>query len=404
MSLQPTLSNLTSFDFNSFLPEIVKLRNSGKNSLSVFIINSILKHDIKPELKKILYHELGISLFYTKYKDHGLRVMDNLLLSGNLNIIEISNQSFYTSKLEIIEKIKPNIKCPLVEGTNENYKPMNPSLVCYKNGWIGLSRLVNYTQERATNFMFISKDGVCRTKIVLMIFDSKFELKYQSILEDHSGRIRYENARVKYFEDAIPFWDHSELYMLSNALDGNINGMSTIYRCKIDIENSKIVEAKELQSPYNKVEKNWLPININNEINYLYSYDPVIILDPKLNISKYDQKGNFKSFRGGGGVLNYKIGPAGGYLIIIHEVGIYPNGGRCYLHRFVWMNSKFIIEKISHSWIFEHRGIEYCRSVASNPKNDKLILGVGIEDRESVYYIIDYNTPIGMLKDLSYFD
>ena len=405
MDLQKTLAQATSLDFNSLLPIINDLKNSGQQKQAVFIINSILQHDVNTEIKRALYHELSICLFYTDYKELGPKVLDHLLLKGDLGSIEFSNQAFYAPKIKIIEKYKPEIKCPLVKGSNQTYKPMNPSILKYKNGWLGLSRLVNYTQERATNFKFISSDGVCRTKLVLLLMDKNFRVTYQTILKDKSNRIRYEHSRVRYFEDAIPFWDNHELYMLSNALDGNPNGMSVIYRCKIDIEAGEIVEAKPLASPQNRVEKNWLPMTIPDKkgIHYLYSYDPVIILNDQLDLKQYNQKRRFGTFRGGGGVVNYEIESEKGYLVIVHEVGLYPgNSGRCYLHRFIWLNAEFEIKKMSHCWIFEHQGIEYCRSMIID--DNKLILGVGIEDRESWYYVIDAELPKKQLIDIRDFD
>lgn len=401
MSLRSALTQYNNFDFASLIPVIRELKNNGKHDQAVFIALNMFKYDLLTNITRELLHELTICLYYTNYRSLGPRILDHLLFKGDLSAHEESNQSFYAAKIERIDKFRPDIKTPLVKGSSQCYKPMNPSILKYKDGWLGLSRLVNYTQEKATNFKFISKDGRCRTKIVLMLLDSEFKVTKQIILKDKSNRIRYK-TQVKYFEDVIPFFENGNLYVLSNALDGNIMGRSTIYRCHIDIEKGEITKAIEFPSPQNRTEKNWLPMRIEEKLHYLYSYDPVIILDRELNLKEYPQKLRFGAFRGGGGVINYQIEDEDGYLCIVHEVGLYPgNNGRCYLHRFIWLNSTFLISKVSHVWIFEHQGIEYCRSMIQD--KDKLVLGVGIEDRESWYYLIDANLPKNMLKDLDYF-
>ncbi len=390
------------FDSNSFLDSIIKFKNEGKHELAIFIAVNMLKCDITTDIKTKLLAEIGISAFYTSRKELGIMALDHLLLNGGVWYNILSNIGFYAQKIKRVKKIKLSVKAPMVEHTNQLYRPMNPSILRYKNGWISICRLVNYTQKGAKNFKFISPDGVCRTKQVLTILDNDFNNISQIIMEDISGRPRYEGARVLYFEDAVPFFDENQLYMLSNALDGSTAGISEMFKCKIDIETGSIVSAIPLSSfQSGRSEKNWLPIEVKGELNYLYSYNPVVILDKNLRRTETVQDKNFTSFRGGGGACEFKINNRDGYLVVVHEVGI-DGHGRCYLHRFVWMNSDFKIKYLSHPWCFEHRGIEYCRSMVLD--NGQAILGVGIEDREAWFYIIDVEEIMSMMKPLEEFE
>lgn len=381
------------FDLNKIYSKVQSLIDSGDRELAVFTVYNLLKSPFREKLKipqiDDLYHKLGICLFYTKHKTHGLDVLDHLHLNGKGISNTYLNMSYYMVPLVTRRKHRIQAKAPKVMGTDKFYMPMNPSLVKYKNGFFGVCRFVNYVQSNASVFNFFSLDRCCRTRLCALIMDENLNIISQTILTDESKRPVFLGSRVKNFEDAIPFVFNDKIMMLSNALDGSSRGVSQMFLCDIDIEKSCISQAKCLSNITTGHQKNWLPLIENKKLKYLYRMsNPLIIYDSEMKAQEQIRQDYNFNFRGSGGVLDYKYAGMKGHLVMIHEVFNIPRG-RVYTHRWVWFDSKFKIKYLSHPLWLSHKGVEYCRSLCSSYKEDEVILGVGIEDREAWYYIVE---------------
>lgn len=215
-----------------------------------------------------------------------------------------------------------------------------------------------------------------------------------------------------------------------------------------DDGNYHITDMITLKGPggFDRIEKNWMYcpdlkniINNNNNnisdktIGFIYYHEPMSVVTCKLdtmdenrnrnknknhiieteyilcgnsdNINMFSEHNNnnnnskdnrydFGRFRGSGSPV--KIGDV--YISVVHEV-IFKGGnrGRIYTHRFVLYNKSFQVEGVSHPWIFDHVGIEFCRSIALNHSNDNLMLCVGIEDIEARVYGMSIDAIMGMI-------
>jgi len=83
------------------------------------------------------------------------------------------------------------------------------------------------------------------------------------------------------------------------------------------------------------------------------------------------------------------------------EVSWCQDESRIYTHRFVLLNDKFEITKLSDPWYFENHGIEFCRGMCV--KKGELIITCGIKDEEAWCYVCDIKEVMVSMKELSTF-
>ena len=116
-------------------------------------------------------------------------------------------------------------------------------------------------------------------------------------------------------------------------------------------------------------------------------------------VIEYQLPLDLSNFRGSAAPIEFE----NGYLMLVHEVVHHNEGERTYTHRFVYLNKKFNIEKLSDPFIFMHQGIEFCLSMTLSHDKTKLILPIGIEDNKAYLCFLDINTVQSSLKSLDEF-
>ncbi|MFY7843279.1 MAG: hypothetical protein ACOVOR_04610, partial [Rhabdochlamydiaceae bacterium] len=84
-------------------------------------------------------------------------------------------------------------------------------------------------------------------------------------------------------------------------------------------------------------------------------------------------------FRGSAPPISYKDG----YLCLVHEVYHVSDSKILYTHRFIHIGEDFHLKRISKSFVFQTKGIEFCPGMTIN--NEELILTFGREDKEAYF-------------------
>lgn len=141
----------------------------------------------------------------------------------------------------------------------------------------------------------------------------------------------------------------------------------------------------------NRCEKNWVPFLHEGLPHLIYSYDPFIVFQPQLEtgacheVVRYTPEYDLSHFRGSAAPIRFD----NGYLMVVHEVSLTDDHSRIYFHRFVYLDDNFQVKKLSKPFIFRHDGVEFCLSMTTDHANKNLILGVGVEDREAYFCIVD---------------
>jgi hypothetical protein len=103
-------------------------------------------------------------------------------------------------------------------------------------------------------------------------------------------------------------------------------------------------------------EKNWMPMVVGDLLFFIYSNDPVrIINDSGELITTRPASIASDSFRGGGAVIPFDDG----WLAVIHESHNMFSGKRRYMHRFVWYDQYGNLQKYSEAFYIKELGIEF---------------------------------------------
>lgn len=305
--------------------------------------------------------------------------------------------------------------------------------------------MVNYDQEKAKKWIFLDKGKKIQTRNFLIRTDKEFRVLDQIELDDYSWRNQIDRSRCSILglEDCILFEHKDQVWFISNTSDTPVyrkpkQTIGMLPEKPID-GKYQIEKLQVLDSPHGKthIEKNWLPFSSGNSISFIYycKEDGVEIvkysdqlMDRLSDIDQIDSVHQgfnyvdvqlekkirkdglcfrgFKELRGSAGPIPFEYSGIEGWLMVTHEVVFRSNnsgGGRCYFHRFIFMDSEFSIQGLSRIFYFDHREIEFCRSMSYSHQEDEIILGVGIEDREARLYLMDIEKIQEMLLDLSAF-
>jgi len=417
---------LEAYQFNPDRAEVLKkiaafYRLRGENELAYMFAKQgsqipFPEHPIllsSPPLYDYLFdEELSISAYYTRFKEEGYAAISNLLLKKRVpwHIRENSckNLLFYIQNLKNASFEPISLDLPLIqEGFEERYHPMNPSIQKIPDGYELICRTVNYTQSGAKIFKTIDLNGMFRTRNFLISYDREFNLISQQEIIENLNRPRFRSFNIEGLEDCRIFNLNNASWFTCTTTDTNPLGYHQISLCKIGHEkNSALVQVEKLiplkgPDPY-RYEKNWLPFIKDNSLLVVYSYDPFIIFKPEIDsgdcktVVHYEPAHDFSHFRGSAAPLVFDKG----YLMLIHEVIYLSDYSRCYTHRFLYLDKDFIVERVSKPFTFLHLGVEYCCSMTLDHSGSRLVMPIGIEDREAYLCFVDLDTIRSMLDPL----
>jgi tetratricopeptide (TPR) repeat protein len=357
--------------------------------------------------------ELSIIAYYTRFRGEGYGAISDLLLKkdapdwvkdqGYRNIL------FYTEHLRA-ESQKIKIDLPMVEGKEQRtYNPMNPSIVKTDDGYTLICRAVNYTQTGAKHFHTPDPDGIFRTKNFLVYYDKDFNVLSQHEIIDNLQREKLNSFCIEGLEDCRIVNLQGETWFTATTFDTNPSGAIQISLAKLngqELANNEIAYLETLiplQGPDpHRCEKNWLPFAKDGELYILYNSAPFTIFQPNFEtgdcstVFEYTAEHDFSKFRGSAAPIPFDEG----YLLLIHEVALLPDNTRVYLHRFVYLSKEFEISLVSKPFTFNHQGVEFCLSMTIDHSGSKLIMPIGIEDREALLLTVDLKDVRAMLEPL----
>lgn len=353
-----------------------------------------------PVYDYLFEQDISIAGYYTPFKEEGFAATHRLTMKKGLpyHIREQSYKNMLSYVNNLNGSFKPiDIDLPLIrEGLASRFNPMNPSIHKTDRGYELICRTVNYTQIGARHFKsldLLDKSNTIITRNFLIQYDKNFKkLSQQEIIED-LDRKKNQSWQIKGLEDCRLFTYKGSTWFTCTTLDTNPTGQPQISLCKLsDDRSGKTVKVEKLL-PLNgpnltRCEKNWLPVVKNGEFQMIYSYDPLVIYKPdwdsefstivrEVFLTHNTPQHDFSRFSGSAPPLEFD----NGYLIVIHES--VDDGQRNYMHRFVFLDNNFEIQKVSKPFIFLHKGIEYCCGMTKDHAGKNLVLAIGIEDREA---------------------
>lgn len=422
-------------------------RKCGKNNLTYLFANLILNAPTScfpvEQISKTpllqnnvnnydIVSELSIASYYTEHRNKGLYFSDKLIFDrsvpSDIKSMVHNNLIHYVIKLSS-DKIRVPINLPFIGDTDKKWRPLNPSIIKSnsigqpsllhgREGYIINCRTVNYDQI-GHNYISLDSDNIIRTKNFLLTLDKNFNLISQNEITDSIERVQYlgsvqglEDCRfvkVNNVSTSIQGESLDDYWFTAVTFDNFSYWIPQISMCHLskspqlcnDGEQLPIDHIIRMQGPDPKrCEKNWLPFVYNNKIYIIYSFEPFIIFeaDPYQGhcnkVIEYKSSFDLSKFRGSAPPINFNDG----YLAIVHEVIFMES--RIYLHRFVFMDTNFNVEKISPCFYFDHKGIEFCTGLSYSHDNN-LLITAGIKDCEAYIFKVDIDYVNSLLISLS---
>lgn len=362
------------------------------------------KPDLLPEAAAI-YQQLSISGFYCQDKedkDIGAWAADQLCIDPNVESIyrftARKNQVFYIKKLN--EFIDVKIQKELKYNLPTHWFPMNPSIAEWNNELWMIQRTVNYRVKEDGNYQ-VKDNGNIETRNYLVKLDSDLNIVSSNPIlhPDNWGSPIWDY--VKGIEDCRLFVKNNELWCSATVREKNVVGMCEMYLFKITDPVSaqpkfELISVMQGAEPHQH-EKNWMPLTPVNNCQFVYSMEPTIILGDRQNVSSNIMPAiAVDSFRGGSQVIDFDQG----YLAVIHESVEMFDGLRNYVHRFVYLNKKFELERISPRFKISGSRIEFVAGMAREPRSQDLVISYGLADNQSWLLRVSSQSVLDMLKPI----
>lgn len=350
----------------------------------------------------------------TQASNPTLRDVDSIM-SSNKKSTEEKKVAFgellkIAPKIHIIRSFHIQIPTqPIDENPVYRFNICNPSIIKTKEGYICTVRSVSYQYGKSGGRDAFWIDPNCPKNInpnSIITLGKDFRLIKIKPIDDSMFSSDSYNGVAKGIFDIRVYHsspDGSRLqfmassheyspYKLSQMVYGELHEEEDVYKC------TKLVSI--MGPDIHRHEKNWMPFKKKGKLYAYYSYNPLTICainrkSGAISIEKspllpYD----FSKFCGSAPPIHFK----GGSLVLIHEKGICNNDQYClYVHRFLWISKKGIIEKISHPFVFMQKGIEFCCGMRIDHSKKNLVFSYGIDDKKAMISMVPIKIVQSML-------
>ena len=204
-----------------------------------------------------------------------------------------------------------------------------------------------------------------------------------NIVGSEFEKIIHHSSHIKGLEDLRYINFKNKKYAIGVSLEYGDHGHPSIILCKMDDENNVTNIVKQ---PYNNniCQKNWAPIIYQDNLCFVYSYKPFILLkmnEETMILEEYIKKDfseyNLSKLRGSS---NYLLMDTY-YLCIVHEV--ITDNPRKYAHRFLKFDLNLNLIYISVPFYFVEFFVEFVLSLDYNKNEDCLVIPFSIRDNDT---------------------
>ena len=256
-------------------------------------------------------------------------------------------------------------------GLGVNGMPHNPSIVVHDGRLLAIVRVL-FLPQRAS----LTRIGHV---------DDEWHMVDQHLVLDLTGGPRNRHGMTHGFEDCRLVSWKSRLIASATTCD-RILGDPRPKIALLDFDDTRNVAAAHVQ-PSRRHEKNWMPVVDADRLRFVYSADPLILLDYDetarlVRPSPCDVALRSCAIRGSSQLVPYD----GGYLAVVHEVRNERTHARekdkfAYYHRLALFDREARLVRTSDPFYFRDIGIEFCAGLAE--WRSQFVLSFGVADREA---------------------
>jgi len=262
----------------------------------------------------------------------------------------------------------------------------NPSVTVHDGRLLAVVRVLFLSQRTTHNITGHIDDG--------------WRFGNQRLSVDLTGGPRNHNAMTRGYEDWRLISWKSRLFASATTCD-RVPGDPRPKIAVLDLDNNCNVVRARVQ-PSGRHEKNWMPVVDGEDLRFVYSAEPRIILDFSeatglVVPSACDVDLQSSIIRGGSQLVPYEDG----YLAVVHEVHHeraqpHGNGRYVYYHRLARFDRGLHVLRMSEPFYFRGLGIEFCAGLAE--WKEHFVLSFGIEDREAYLAVVHRDVVQRMVR------
>ena len=349
--------------------------------------------------------EFAISAFYLSNKRaKGFAVCNELALKpGQYDFSRDSARTNIFHYYPMLKEVCPSFEWKKINFTpDENWIPLNPSIINRDGELLAIIRTVNYRIDEYGRYLIrgledgsVNNTNPINTRSFLVGFDGALDIVPWLTKELDSADVLTEPPAyplVIGLEDMRLFNVGHILHASATVRQLRQDGLPEQVCVEIQ-SNGFLDNMKRLTHEPLACEKNWMPIiGYCPTPRWMYKIDE--ITDGHGNDLKRLCSWDLGGIGGGTQVIPFHQG----YLAIVHEARQIPGRPtRYYLHRFVSWDEDFNVVKISKPFGFHEKTIEYAMGLCWHPDGKRLIISYGFKDCEARLATVDAEHVIGWL-------
>ena len=394
-------------------------REKGQNALSLLFSERGME---LPHTKDALFvddyvyecgckDEFAVSAFYVPDKRaKGFDVCNELTLkkspyafSRDLNRTNIFH--YYP----MLKEVCPSFEWKKINFTpEENWIPLNPSIINRDGELMAIVRTVNYRIDEYGRYLIrgltdgsVNNTNPINTRSFLVGFDGDLDVVPCLTRELLYGHVLTEPPAyplVIGLEDMRLFNIGHELFSSATVRELRQDGLheQVCVRILSTQDGPQLADMKRLTHEPLACEKNWMPI-IDPPKRHLPLW--MYRCDETTDGHGWNQKHTCQWDIGALGGSSQVIPFYQGFLAIVHEARQIPGQPtRYYNHRFVMWDDHYNVVKISKPFGFHEKTIEYAMGLCWHPDNKRLIISYGFKDCEARLATVDSEEVIAWLN------
>lgn len=350
-----------------------------------------------------LREEFSITAFYDPSKrTAGFKMCNDLSLdrAAPEHTRELARNNLF-HYIEPLAAIVPSFtahRIPFVPPAD--WTPLNPSVAMVNGQIVTTVRTVNYTILPSGHYSVKGDNGTysaehpIRTRNFLVRLSNKFEPLSSKEIEWSRPTPVY--PMVLNMEDMRLFMFQDKLHVSACVREMNQEGWceQVVAQVTEESDSAYVSEWGIIHPKVRQHEKNWAPWVKDGGLKFSYRLGATV--DATGNLThQVPALPAVERLSGGSQVIPFNAG----YLSVVHEARLKPDGQRYYNHRFVLFDASSVVRAISKPFVLHGKQIEFVAGLAWHPDGKRLMLSYGVRDCEAWIATVNALHVLELLHD-----
>jgi glycosyltransferase involved in cell wall biosynthesis len=277
----------------------------------------------------------------------------------------------------------------------------NPSIWLDEGGRHCVLRCVNYRIADDGRYHILDPHGVIRTQNYFLTLSESYDVAECGLMRGLSTDPPGHSFPIRGFEDCRLFFCRGRFWCVCTVRDRNPSGRSEMAVLSLD-DDRNVTGVNVIRSYRPDLhQKNWVPLVRDDELYFIYSTDPTVILQYDFDsgqvgvIRSSAPEPCLEAFRGGSQAVRVR----GGWIYLTHEARQITERTRSYLHRFVLLTDDFRVGAFTEPFYFLRKGIEFCAGLGYESESGRFVASFGCGDSQAYLAFFDADSVFSRLRD-----